>query len=113
MNQSAGYVLVWEFEVASDRREAFERMYGADGGWVRLFRLADGFLGTTLLCSPGQPARYLTIDRWTDADAYERFRREHRADYARLDQAGEQLTVAEREIGAYADVERPRLPRQP
>jgi quinol monooxygenase YgiN len=97
----AGYATVWEFRVRSERREEFERHYGLQGSWVDLFRQAAGYLGTELLRDRADPLRYLTIDRWTGADAYRAFRTEFARPYAILDAACEGLTTQEIAIGEY------------
>ncbi|WP_136709551.1 antibiotic biosynthesis monooxygenase [Agromyces sp. H66] len=79
------YEIVWTYDVASARREAFERAYGADGDWARLFARGDGFLEVVLLADAAVPGRYLTIDRWRDAASFERFQAEHGDAYAALD----------------------------
>jgi heme-degrading monooxygenase HmoA len=83
---------------------AFESAYGPEGDWARLFRTAEGFLGTTLLKGEGTPAEYLTLDRWVSRDAYERFRRDRWAEFTALDRHCEALTALEKEIGAYDEV---------
>lgn len=99
----AGYVYVWEFQVAAAQRAAFERAYGADGDWVVLFRRGEGYLGTSLLRDRDVEGRYLTVDRWRDEAAYRAFRADFETDYRRLDAACEGLTVAERSLGDYAE----------
>ncbi|HEV8255177.1 MAG TPA: antibiotic biosynthesis monooxygenase family protein, partial [Vicinamibacteria bacterium] len=69
--------VVWEFRVLPDKRYEFERRYGGDGDWARLFRLADGYAGTTLLRDAEDPGRYVTIDAWRDREAYAWFRERH------------------------------------
>jgi len=99
----AGYVTIWEFRVRGDRREEFERHYGPQGSWVALFRQAAGYVGTELLHDRSDPLRYLTIDRWTDADAYRAFRAGFAGPYAVLDQACEGLTTHEAAIGEFEE----------
>lgn len=79
------YEIVWTYEVDAAHREAFERAYGADGDWARLFARAQGFLEVVLLADAAVPGRYLTIDRWHDEAAFERFEAEHGEAYAALD----------------------------
>ena len=76
----------------------FERVYGADGAWARLFASSSGFEGTELFASLSRPGRYLTIDRFTDEAAWTRFQAEHWDAYRRLDAETEALTVEEREL---------------
>jgi len=71
--------LVFSYEV-HDAPE-FERVYGNDGDWAQFFRQGRGFIGTELLRDVEAPGRYLVIDRWESAGAYNAFVAEHREDY--------------------------------
>jgi heme-degrading monooxygenase HmoA len=102
------YVRVWRFRPLPNRVAAFEQAYGPAGDWARLFRTADGFLGTTLLVGGGEPAEYLTLDRWVSAQAYEAFRRARQAEFTALDRECESLTAQEEEIGEYEESGPPR-----
>lgn len=93
------FAVVWEYEVRAGAEAAFEALYGADGDWVALFRAYPGHLGTELL--RGEANRYLTIDRWASAAAYDIFLRAAATAYARLDARGDALTLAERHLGTY------------
>ncbi|HZN03063.1 MAG TPA: NUDIX domain-containing protein [Candidatus Polarisedimenticolia bacterium] len=93
------HVLVWEFRPAPGREAEFERAYGPDGDWARLFRRDPAYLGTELL--RGTAGRYLTLDRWRSRAAYEGFRARHADDYADLDRRMEDLTSHESSIGAF------------
>jgi heme-degrading monooxygenase HmoA len=73
--------LVFSYEVREP--EAFERAYGADGEWARFFRQGAGYIGTELLRDVELPGRYLVIDRWDSAEAYNAFAAEHRDEYMR------------------------------
>ena len=97
------YVRVWRFRPKPETVVAFEEAYGPEGDWARLFRTAAGYLGTTLLKGEGEPADYLTLDRWVSARAYETFRRARDHEFTVLDGACEQLTALEEEIGAYEE----------
>ncbi len=95
------YVIVWAFEPHPAAVPEFERMYGPDGEWARLFAGGAGFQGTALLRDAERPGAYLTIDRWDTAGAYDVFRLTHATAYAALDARGEGLTRSERLIGHY------------
>ncbi len=82
----------------------FERAYGPDGDWVRLFRRASGHLRTELLRDTDRPARYLTIDVWESRAAWERFRARWAAEYAALDARCGALTTRETQLGGFDDV---------
>ena len=81
----------------------FEEAYGPEGDWARLFRSADGFLGTTLLKGEGEPPEYLTLDRWVSAQAYQAFRRDRDRDFTTLDRYCEAMTTLEEEVGEYEE----------
>ena len=97
----AGYTTVWEFRVAPACQYEFEKHYGPDGTWARLFRSAEGYLGTDLLRDRKNTLRYLTIDRWESREAWLAFRRAHGAAYERLDREFEGLTTSEAPLGEF------------
>jgi len=95
------YLLIWEYQVAEAKRPAFEQAYGPDGEWVRLFARAKGYMGTEL-CRDGEfPRRFLSIDRWASAAAYQRFQQERSAEYHALDLRFEGLAEQESFVGAF------------
>jgi heme-degrading monooxygenase HmoA len=71
--------LVFSYEVRDVA--GFERAYGPDGDWAQLFAGASGYIGTELLRDVETPGRYLVIDRWDSADAYNSFASAHREEY--------------------------------
>jgi heme-degrading monooxygenase HmoA len=71
--------LVFSYEV-HDAPE-FERVYGTDGEWAVFFRQGPGYVGTELLRDVEAPGRYLVIDRWESAEAYNAFVAERREEY--------------------------------
>ncbi len=70
---------VFSYEVRDP--DEFERAYGADGEWAEFFRQGRGYVGTELLRDVEMPGRYLVIDRWESADAYNAFVAERREEY--------------------------------
>jgi heme-degrading monooxygenase HmoA len=92
--------IIWMYEVRPEAAPVFERIYGAEGDWVRLFRSARGYLGTELFRSVGMPGRYLTIDAWESLAAYDIFRARFAAAYAELDARCDDLTLTERLVWA-------------
>jgi heme-degrading monooxygenase HmoA len=95
------YVYIWRFRVRSGADADFEAAYGPDGEWVRLFRQADGYLGTDLLRDRTDPRAYLTIDRWTTRHAWEEFRNARAEEWDALDRRCQALTEVEEEIGEF------------
>jgi len=71
--------LVFSYEVR-DTAE-FARVYGPDGEWAEFFRQGRGFVGTELLRDVEAPSRYLVVDRWESADAYNAFIAEQGDEY--------------------------------
>lgn len=94
-------VIVWEFRVNAGQEVEFERRYGPDGDWAQLFHRSPAYRGTELLRDTADPARYLTLDRWESAEAFEEFKRVHAEPYAALDREGEALTESERCLGRF------------
>ena len=100
-----GHVCAWEFVVRPSCVAEFERIYGSDGDWARLFRRAPGYRCTELHRDRTQPTRFLTLDFWDSREACDRFRRSHAEEYAALDALCEALTEREREIGRFEPVD--------
>jgi len=73
--------LVFSYEV-HDSGE-FERVYGMDGEWAEFFGSARGYIGTEMLKDVEAPGRYLVIDRWESAAAYNDFVATNREEYMR------------------------------
>jgi len=95
------FVVVWQFEIAEDKIAAFEAAYGAEGAWAALFGSSPDYRGTELLRDAYVPGCYLTIDRWVSEDSFRAFRREHDAEYEKLDRFCDDLTTRETRIGVY------------
>jgi heme-degrading monooxygenase HmoA len=73
--------LVFSYEVSDV--EEFEREYGPEGEWAAFFRGGRGYIGTELLRDVELPGRYLVIDRWESAAAYDAFAAANRDEYMR------------------------------
>ena len=73
--------IVFSYEVR-DAAE-FERVYGPDGEWAQFFGPSAGYVGTELLRDIEAEGRYLVIDRWESAEAYNAFTALHREEYVR------------------------------
>jgi hypothetical protein len=101
------YVSIWRFRIESANCARFERAYGPDGEWARLFGRQPGFVGTELLledraADADGTAAYLTIDRWRARSDWLDFQDAYGDDYRMLDRTCESLTAAEERIGAFA-----------
>jgi heme-degrading monooxygenase HmoA len=95
------FVVIWMFHVRPEHEEAFLAAYGSEGDWARLFQRAQGFLGSELLRDQTTPLRYVTIDRWTSAVAWESFQNQWRHEYDVLDRACDEWTEQEMKVGEY------------
>lgn len=104
MNQQIGFSYIWEYRVKPGSRKQFLRAYGPEGDWVRLFREADGYIRTELLCDADDPNRFVTIDRWVSSEARDKFRVSHSGEFESLDERFEALTDEERFIGDFESV---------
>lgn len=95
------YWIVWSFDVKPAHIGSFERAYGPDGDWVRLFQRAPGYAGTELRREADRAAHYVTIDRWQTRDDYKRFKETFREEYQTLDVKCAALTAWEHKIGDF------------
>ncbi len=91
-------VRVWEYEVVPGREAEFERLYGSAGAWAQLFARSTSHVGTELYRGVDRLARYLTVDRFSDTDSWQRFLSDHGDDYAELDSRCAPLTTSQVEI---------------
>jgi heme-degrading monooxygenase HmoA len=96
------HIIVWEFTVREGRLQEFVSAYDAKGDWAKLFRRAQGYLGTELLRSSDEANTFLTIDRWESADCFEIFQARFGAEYKRLDAECENYTLSERKVGVFS-----------
>ncbi len=94
------HVILWEFTVAPEKRDAFIAAYKSDGLWARLFREANGYLGTELLFSR-ETGRFTTIDRWESEPAFHSFQAGYSEQYQQLDAQLEALTLTETKLGSF------------
>ena len=99
------FVIIWEFLVRRDRAEEFEAVYGPQGEWAQLFMRSDDYHGTDLHRDLTRPTRYISVDRWSDAAAFDRFRQQNSSDYAALDRSCQTLTERETQLGNFESLE--------
>ena len=94
--------LVFRYEVRD--AQAFERVYGPEGEWAQFFRQGSGYIGTELLHDVDEPDRYLVIDRWESAEAYNAFLSAHDAEYLRRADESRFHYVQELRFGTFENV---------
>jgi heme-degrading monooxygenase HmoA len=93
--------ILWEFTVAPEYRDEFERAYRSDGEWALLFRKDPEYRETILIRDYANPQRYMTLDVWEDRNSYASFKERFAAEYQEIDQKCEALTQDERHIGTF------------
>ena len=93
--------IVWVFEVRPDRVPEFENVYGVHGSWAELFRMAEGYIETSLLRDTENANRFLVIDRWRILSSFESFKERYAAAYDDLDRQCEELSIVETKIGIF------------
>lgn len=96
------FLTLREFEVKPGSEELFEKAYGAEGEWVRLFRRDARYRGTPWLKDVGAARIYVTVDTWESPAAYEEFRAKFAEQYAEIDGKCEGLTIAEKHLAEFA-----------
>ena len=97
------YVVVWEFRTRPGAEAEFIEQYGPEGVWARLFRQSAGYIRTELLKDVADERRFLTLDYWKSEEEFNRFHKQHSAEYERLDKELESLTEQEKRLGALGD----------
>ena len=95
------YVIVWEFWTRPGGETEFVEKYGPEGAWARFFRSSDGYIRTELVRDVTEAGRFLTLDYWKSEEEFNKFRKEHSAEYERLDKELESLTEEERRLGVF------------
>jgi heme-degrading monooxygenase HmoA len=98
------FVILWEYDVKQGSEEQYERVYGPDGDWAQFFRRDPAYQRTLLLRDPFRDLTYLTCDFWETREAYKAFLLANSDAYLALDKQCEELTLAEREMGAFERV---------
>src|SRR5215469_3313233 len=98
---SSQYVIVWEFMVKPGVGAEFVEKYGPEGAWARFFRQSEGYIRTELVKDVAAERRFLTLDYWKSEEEFNRFRKQHLAEYERLDKEFAGLTKQETRLGAF------------
>jgi heme-degrading monooxygenase HmoA len=97
------HIILWEFAVRKEHIQEFILAYGASGDWAKLFRRAEGYLGTELLRSSLDPEIFLTIDRWESAACFEKFQERLGEQYKELDARCSEYTSSEKKVGTFTE----------
>ena len=65
---------MWQFDVKDGRQAEFEQLYGADGDWTAMNRLARSYLGSSFLRDQNRSSRYILVEYWSEMLVYEQHR---------------------------------------
>jgi hypothetical protein len=95
------FLVLWEYDVKQGCEERFASVYGPDGDWARMFRRDPAYQRTLLLRDAFRIRTYLTCDFWESRETYQIFRQNNSEAYDALDKTCDELTLAERKIGAF------------
>ncbi len=95
------YIYIWEFTIHSGKQHEFEKLYGVDGDWVKLFKKHPGYISTQLLKSTVSELTYVTIDRWKSKEDLDEFKLKFKNEFQALDKKGELFTEDEKYIGDF------------
>jgi heme-degrading monooxygenase HmoA len=98
MNQ---FITIWEYKVKPEKKEEFEKLYGQDGDWVRLFHKFPDYIKTEFIKDLNNNDLYLTLDYWKSKEAYNRFKETAKEKFSEIDKKGEKLTLEEKHIGEF------------
>ena len=97
------HVRIWKFSPREGREQEFAAAYGPDGAWSKLFSLAAGYCGTTLLGPAETGGSWLTVDRWKSLAHFEEFLRDFRELYFKMDAEFEGIAGDEEFVGAFEE----------
>ena len=95
------FVALWEFEVKPGYEEKFEKVYGAEGEWAKLFLQDCMYKGTRLVKDVARERVYLTLDFWETREGYQEFKKVRAKEYEELDRECEGMTVREKRLGEF------------
>ncbi len=99
------YLIIWEYQVKQEHLPAFKKIYANNGIWANLFNKSEGYLGTELLDKEADTHRFITIDRWVSAEAYEKFILDFQEEYKQLDIQCEGMTEQETLLGKFKQID--------
>ena len=98
------FTYIWEYHIKTACVQEFETAYGPAGTWVELFRQTTGYIRTELHQDRRQKNRYLTIDYWESAKAYQAFQQQFATQFETLNKQCDQWTHKEVHIGDFNEI---------
>ena len=95
------FVYIWEYIVREEYLAEFQKIYGPEGDWVRLFKNAKGYIGTDLHQDISNSTRFISVDCWNTREDRDYFRKEYSREFELLDKHCERFTQSENLIGEF------------
>ena len=95
------FVYIWEYLVKGEFRSEFQKIYGPEGDWVRLFKKASGYVSTDLYQDISDTNRFITVDSWDTKKDRDNFREKFSKEFELLDEHCERFTEEEKFIGDF------------
>jgi hypothetical protein len=93
--------IMWQFDVKHGRETEFEQLYGVDGEWTALNRLARPYLGSSFLRDQNRPARYIVVEYWSEMVVYEEHRTYRSDAIASLEERSRALVDSVEPLGIF------------
>ena len=93
--------VVWQFDVKPERRDEFERFYGADGEWTMVSRKSRSFIGSSFLREFTAEPKYLLIEYWSEMLPYERHLADLSDEIAALERSRDELVAGATPLGVF------------
>ena len=98
------FLTIWEYKVKSDKKNEFEKLYGQDGDWIKLFKKYSDYIKTELIKDLKNNDLYTTLDYWKSKEAYYNFKEKSKNEFSEIDKKGEKLTLEEIHIGEFTSI---------
>ena len=94
--------IVFRYDVRDP--QDFAAAYGPNGEWAQFFRQGVGYIGTELLQDVDELDRFVVIDRWESADAYNAFVTDHQDEYLQRSDDSRLYYVQELRLGTFENI---------
>ena len=98
------FITIWQYKVKPEKKTEFEKLYGRDGDWVKLFKKNPDYIKTELINDINNNDLYLTLDYWKSKKAYFNFKEKSKNEFSEIDKKGEKLTLNEKHIGEFISI---------
>lgn len=94
------FITIWRYKIKPEKRSEFEKLYGQNGEWVKLFKKYPDYIKTELIKNLNNN-HYITLDYWNSKESYYKFKEAAKKEFIEIDSQGEELTIEEKHIGEF------------